>query len=66
MVWCINGFFVWYPLAAPWTEFPGEVDIGGGVTACIGATIFEVGSVLLMLEAINENREYLTALQVLS
>ena len=62
MVWCINGLFVWYPLAAPWTEFPGEVDIGGGVTACIGATIFEVGSVLLMLEAINENREYLSVL----
>ncbi|TKA63060.1 hypothetical protein B0A55_10184, partial [Friedmanniomyces simplex] len=29
---------------------------GGGITAFIGATIFEIGSVLLMLEAINENR----------
>jgi hypothetical protein len=29
---------------------------GGGITAFIGATIFEVGSWLLMLEAINEHR----------
>jgi hypothetical protein len=56
-VWVINGCFVWLPLAAPWTEFPTEYDIGGGVTAFIGATIFEIGSVLLMLEAVNENRK---------
>jgi hypothetical protein len=43
-------------LVAPSTEFPDEVSSGGGVTAFIGATIFEFGSVLLMLEAINENR----------
>ncbi|KAK3945874.1 hypothetical protein QBC46DRAFT_349164 [Diplogelasinospora grovesii] len=55
-VWVINGCFVWLPLAAPWTEFPTEYDLGGGVTAFIGATIFEIGSVLLMLEAVNENR----------
>jgi hypothetical protein len=29
---------------------------GGGITAFIGATIFELGSVLLMIEAVNENR----------
>ncbi|KAK3685459.1 hypothetical protein B0T22DRAFT_465724 [Podospora appendiculata] len=56
VVWVLNGSFVWLPLAAPWTEFPGEVDLGGGVTAFVGATIFEFGSVLLMLEAVNENR----------
>jgi len=56
VVWVINGFFVWYPLAAPWSEFSGETDVGGGWTAFVGATIFEVGSVLLMLEAVNENR----------
>jgi hypothetical protein len=32
------------------------VYYGGGITAFIGATIFEIGSILLMLEAINENR----------
>lgn len=56
VVWVMNGFFVWYPLAAPWTEFSGEEGVAGGWTAFVGATIFEVGSVLLMLEAINENR----------
>ncbi|KAK0635579.1 hypothetical protein B0T17DRAFT_48705 [Bombardia bombarda] len=56
VVWVINGCFVWLPLAAPWTEFTGEVETGGGVTAFLGATIFEFGSVLLMLEAVNENR----------
>lgn len=29
---------------------------GGGLTAFIGATVFEFGSILLMLEAVNENR----------
>lgn len=57
IIWVVNAFFVWLPLAAPSTEFPGEVDIGGGWTAFIGATIFEFGSVLLMIEAVNENRE---------
>jgi hypothetical protein len=56
VVWCINGFFVWYPLYRPDTEFPGEVDSGGGITALIGATIFEIGATLAMLEAVNENR----------
>ncbi|KAK3370259.1 hypothetical protein B0H63DRAFT_454452 [Podospora didyma] len=55
VVWVINGCFVWLPLIAPWTEFSRESILGGGVTAFIGATIFEFGSVLLMLEAVNEN-----------
>ena len=52
----INAFFVWLPLERPSTEFKNEILTGGGITAFIGATIFEVGSVFLMLEAINENR----------
>ncbi|KAF4625392.1 hypothetical protein G7Y89_g12774 [Cudoniella acicularis] len=55
MVWCINAFFVWLPLQDPGTEFEGEITTAGGITAFIGATIFEFGSVLLMLEAVNEN-----------
>ena len=47
---------MWLPLEAPSTEFPNEVTWGGGLTAFIGATVFELGSVLLMLEAVNENR----------
>lgn len=56
VVWVINGFFEWLPLVSPSTEFPTEETWGGGLTAFIGATIFLFGSVLLMLEAVNENR----------
>ncbi|RHZ53277.1 hypothetical protein CDV55_101015 [Aspergillus turcosus] len=56
VIWVINAFFVWLPLAAPSTEFPNEVQTGGGVSAFIGATVFEIGSVLLVLEAVNENQ----------
>ncbi|KAB5515664.1 hypothetical protein GE09DRAFT_576972 [Coniochaeta sp. 2T2.1] len=56
VVWCINAFFVWLPLQDPSTEFSGEIADAGGWTAFVGATIFEFGSVLLMIEAGNENR----------
>ena len=56
ILWVINAFFVWLPFVKPSTEFHNEILVGGGVTAFTGATIFEIGSVLLMFEAINENR----------
>ena len=56
VIWCFNGSFVWLPLVAPSSEFKNEVSWGGGITGFIGATVFELGSVLLMLEAVNENR----------
>ncbi|MCJ1414453.1 hypothetical protein MMC32_000779 [Xylographa parallela] len=56
VLWCINGSFVWLPAVAPSSAFPTEVLQGGGITAFIGATVFELGSVLLMVEAVNENR----------
>lgn len=52
----MQGFFAWLPLVAPDTEFPGESYYGGGITAFIGAILFfEVGSILLIFEAINAN-----------
>jgi len=48
--------FVWLPLVRPSSEFKDEILVGGGVTAFIGATIFEIGSFFLMFEAVNENR----------
>ncbi|KAF2665767.1 hypothetical protein BT63DRAFT_405830 [Microthyrium microscopicum] len=57
IIWIINAFFVWLPLPQPGSEFPNEIYAGGGITAFIGATIFEVGSILLILEAVNENQE---------
>ncbi|KAJ0120060.1 hypothetical protein J7T55_000913 [Diaporthe amygdali] len=56
VVWVLNGFFVLLPTTNPGSSWPGESAWGGGVSAVVGATIFEVGSVLLMLEAVNENR----------
>ena len=56
VLWVINAFFVWLPLVKPSTEFHNEILVGGGITAFMGATIFEIGSVLLMFEAVNENR----------
>ncbi|KAH7213319.1 uncharacterized protein BKA55DRAFT_546542 [Fusarium redolens] len=53
IIWVINGFFSWLPVLNPSTKFS---DWAGGLSAFIGATIFEFGSVLLMLEAVNENR----------
>lgn len=55
-VWVVNAFFVWLPLVKPSTKFNDEITFGGGISAFIGATIFELGSILLMLEAINEDR----------
>ncbi|KAI9740835.1 MAG: hypothetical protein M1818_004440 [Claussenomyces sp. TS43310] len=56
ITWCFNGFFAWLPLQDPGSEFPTEALYGAGITAFIGATIFEIGSVLLMVEAVNEDR----------
>lgn len=56
LIWCINAFFDWLPLQDPSTEFSSESLYAGGITAFIGATVFEIGSVLLMIEAVNENR----------
>ncbi|OAA76199.1 integral membrane protein [Akanthomyces lecanii RCEF 1005] len=56
VVWVINGFFAWLPLVRPSTEFNSEADYGGGITAFIGAILFfELGSLLLILEAVNAN-----------
>ena len=56
VLWVFNAFFVWLPLVKPSTEFKNEILHGGGITAFVGATIFEIGSILLMFEAVNENR----------
>ena len=56
VIWCVNGCFAYLPLAAPSTEFEGETDVAATWLAFVGATVFEWGSVLMMLEAVNENR----------
>lgn len=56
VIWVINAFFALLPFTNPKSKFPGEVLYGGGITAFIGASVFEIGSILLMFEAVNENR----------
>ncbi|KKZ62629.1 hypothetical protein EMCG_03039 [[Emmonsia] crescens] len=55
IVWVIDSFFVFLPLVQPRSEFTYEILSAGGVSAFVGATIFEVGSVFLILEAINKH-----------
>lgn len=50
------GFFYWLPQVAPKTEFPLETKVAGGVTAFVGAMLFEFGAICLVLEAYNENQ----------
>lgn len=56
-IWVLNGLFTFLPLAKPSWAFSDEALIGGGVTAFVGTCVFEIGSVLLLLEAVNTNRE---------
>ena len=42
---------------APSSEFEGETNVAAGILAFVGATVFEVGSVLMVVEAINAERE---------
>lgn len=51
------GFFYWLPIAYPETEFAHETDVAGGLTSFIGATLFQIGAFLLMLEAWNDRAE---------
>lgn len=51
------GFFYWMPIAYPETTFSHEKDVAGGLTSFIGATLFQIGAFLLMLEAWNDRAE---------
>ena len=52
----LDAFFYWLPLVSPNTEFPHETTTAGGVTAFVGATLFQIGAILLVVEATNENQ----------
>ena len=50
VVWVIKALLVFLPLVRPSTELKDEILVGGRVLAFIGATIIEIGNVLLMVE----------------
>lgn len=55
-IFIISACFYWVPLVNPSTEFPGESLYAGGILSFIGATLFQIGAVLLIVEAVNENQ----------
>jgi hypothetical protein len=56
LTWCVNGFLVFLPLIG-YGDGKGVIYAAGWI-AWVGATIFELGSVLLVLEAVNAGREW--------
>lgn len=56
LIFIACALFYWLPLAYPSTEFPHEAATAGGVTAFVGATLFQFGAILLVFEAVNENQ----------
>lgn len=56
-IWVLNGLLVFLPFVQPSWTFHNQVLVGGGVSAFVGATVFQIGGILLLLEAVNENRE---------
>jgi hypothetical protein len=55
-IFIASGLFYFLPIAYPSSEFPGEDTVAGGVTSFVGATLFQIGAVLLVVEACNENQ----------
>ena len=57
LLFVASGLFAWLPIAYPETKFPHEKDLAAGLTAFVGATLFQVGAFLLLLEAYNDRAE---------
>lgn len=53
VLWVINGFFAWLPIAYPGTVFENETTTGNGVTAFLGVILFEIGAYFALLKVIN-------------
>ncbi|KIR30948.1 hypothetical protein I309_00301 [Cryptococcus deuterogattii LA55] len=55
-IWVINGFLVWFPLLRPKLD-TDTFSRTSSATAFIGGTIFELGSYLMVVEALDRGRE---------
>lgn len=55
-IFIVCALFYWLPIAYPSTEFAHESGTGGGIASFVGATLFQVGAVLLVFESVNENQ----------
>lgn len=54
-IFVASALFYWLPQEAPWTDFKGA-GWAGGVCSAVGATLFQIGAFLLIVEACNENQ----------
>ncbi|KAI9654056.1 MAG: hypothetical protein M1831_005573 [Alyxoria varia] len=55
-IWVLAAVFIFHPVAAPESAFENETLYAGRIIAFVGATFFFIGSVLMVLEAMNEDR----------
>lgn len=55
-IFMVCALFYWLPIAYPETEFSNESSTGGGVASFVGATLFQIGAILLIFESVNENQ----------
>ncbi|QKX58083.1 uncharacterized protein TRUGW13939_05204 [Talaromyces rugulosus] len=55
LLFVVSGLFYWLPLVAPSSQFSTEATAGDALSF-VGATLFQVGAVLLVFEACNENQ----------
>lgn len=56
LIFLICGLISWLPLVSHNTAFQNPSTVGIGVAAFIGATFFQIGGILLLFEACNENQ----------
>lgn len=55
-IFVASGVVYWLPVAHPSRIYPYNEEVIGGIMSFIGATLFEVGGILLVVEAVNANQ----------
>ncbi|KAL7420717.1 hypothetical protein Q5752_004668 [Cryptotrichosporon argae] len=55
-VWVVNGFLVWFPVLRPQLDTT-SFSYAAAALAFIGGTVFEIGSYLMVVEALDRGRE---------
>ncbi|KAK4683500.1 hypothetical protein P7C73_g6752, partial [Tremellales sp. Uapishka_1] len=56
VVWVVNGFLVWFPDLRP-NLATTAFSLSGAATAFVGGSVFELGSYLMVVEALDRGRE---------
>ncbi|QIW95021.1 hypothetical protein AMS68_000539 [Peltaster fructicola] len=56
LVWLLDAFFIYMPFLDTRANQPGLILYGGGISAFVATTLFEIGSALLLIEAFNADQ----------